>query len=277
MAIDLGFTILCLAPTGIAASNLPGGKTIHSAFNFTITMKTKEFLVDLNTDQLNRLRHQMDTSSLSLVIIDEISYLSPEMLAQIDNRLRQLMSKPENTFGGLALAAMGDFFQLPPVKAKNLFASTWKQFHVLKQWEEEGCETPHVRGVKIFSKLQKYDLVQQMRAAEDPEHTQMLNEMRSTETGAGKIDRNAIRAIKTISARDFQNNPDWLKASVVVTSNKERHLINDIRSKHWAKNSGNQRFVWEYPLLGYLASSIQTAGHRHIYDNYPEFSGFFVA
>ena len=42
------------------------------------------------------------------------------MLVEINNRLPQLMSKPENTFGGLALAAMEDFFQLPPVRAKKL-------------------------------------------------------------------------------------------------------------------------------------------------------------
>ena len=82
MAVDLGFTILCLVRTGIAASNLPKGKTIHSAFNFTIAMKTGEFLADLTTDQLNRLKHQMNTHTLTLVIIDEISYVMPEMLAQ---------------------------------------------------------------------------------------------------------------------------------------------------------------------------------------------------
>ena len=80
----MGFTTLCVAPTGIAASNIPGGKTVHSAFNFSIKMKTSEFLPDLQTDDLNRLRLTLKTSTLALVIIDEISYLSAEMLGQIE-------------------------------------------------------------------------------------------------------------------------------------------------------------------------------------------------
>lgn len=250
---------------------------MHSAFNFTIAMKTGEFLADLTTDQLNRLKHQMNAESMSLVIIDEISYLSPEMLAQIDNRLRQIMSKPEEEFGGLSLAAMGDFFQLPPVKAKSLFASTWKEFGIQKSQNEDGAETPYSRGTRIFSKLQKFDLLQQMRAAEDPFHTEMLNKMRCPSIGVERIDRNAIKALKPITSEDFKENPDWLRASIVVTSNRERHLINDVRSKQWAQSSGNPRFVWENPLLGSLASKVQTPIHKYLYENYAELNGYFVA
>ncbi len=127
-AIKMGLSILCLAPTGIAASNLPNGKTIHSAFNFSIKMKKDIFLADLSTDQLNRLRQFIDPTTIALVVIDEISYLSPELLAQIDIRLRQIMSTPEIPFGGISIAVMGDFFQLPPVKAKSLFSAVWKNF-----------------------------------------------------------------------------------------------------------------------------------------------------
>ena len=277
MASDLGFSLLCLAPTGIAASNLPKGKTIHSAFNFTIAMKTGEFLVDLTTDQLNRLKHQMNTDKLTLVIIDEISYVMPEMLAQIDNRLRQIMSSPEKSFGGLSIAAMGDFFQLPPVKGRSLFASTWKQFCLDTPHEDDGAETPFSRGVKLFAKLQKFDLLQQMRAAEDPSHTEMLNRMGSPIPTANRVDRRAIKALKPITSEDFKENPDWLRASLVVTSNRERHLINNLRSKQWAVSSGNQRFIWENPLLGFLASKVQAPIHKHLYENYEELSGCFVA
>lgn len=296
-AIELGFSVLCIAPTGIAASNLPQGKTVHSAFNFTITMKMRTFLSDLSTDQLNRLRRRIDTSNLALVVFDEISYsgqsdrtdpsnlavvvfyeisyLGPEMLGQIDNRLRQLMSCPETPFGGVSLAAMGDLYQLPPVKACSLFQSTWSNLVERKEIEE--VETPYSRGVDLFSQLQKFDLHQQMRAAEDKNHTDMLNQMRNPDPRAKRINRRAIKSLKTITSQDYQENPDWLKASLVVTSNRERYLINDLRSEQWARSSGNHRFVWEYPLVGNLASTVRTPGHQLIYRNYPEFSGCFVA
>ncbi len=60
MAVDLGFNILRLEPTGIAATNLPKGKTIHGAYNFTFAMKTGAFLADLITDQLSLLNYQMN-------------------------------------------------------------------------------------------------------------------------------------------------------------------------------------------------------------------------
>lgn len=84
-----------------------------------------EFSADMTTDQMNRLRNRIDTSALVCMVIDEISYVSPNLLAQVDNRLRQLMACPEILFGGTAAILMGDFYQLPPINAKNLFSSVW--------------------------------------------------------------------------------------------------------------------------------------------------------
>lgn len=269
--------MLCLAPTGIAASNLPGGKTIHSAFNFSIKMKMNEFLPDMNIDQLNRLRHQINISSLALVIIDELSYLSPELLAQVDNRLRQLMSNPETPYGGVSIITMGDFYQLPPVKGRSLFSSAWKLYGLNQQLNKDGVENPLSRGTMLFSKLQKFDLKQQMRAAEDVSHTEFLNQIRDPKNGQDRIDKTKVQALKPITSTDFQQDPQWLKASLVVTSNKERYLINNLRSKHWAVKTRTPRFVWHYPLCGYLAAKTHTLAHNYIYANYPEYRGCFVA
>ena len=94
------------------------GRTIHNQFNFSVTdLKQKKFVSDASTDQLNQLRSRLNTTNLIMLVIDEISYISPEVLGQIDNRLRQLMAKPDIPFGGIAVLLMSDFFQLPPVAA----------------------------------------------------------------------------------------------------------------------------------------------------------------
>ena len=268
-AIELGLSLLCLAPTGIAAGNLPGGKTIHSAFNFPIAMKTGEFMRDMTTDQLNRIRHQMDLTTIALVVIDEISFIGPEMLAQIDNRLRQLLSKPEIPYGGLSVALCGDFFQLSPVKAKSLFSSTWRHFGLGQRIDQDGLETPLERGILLFSKLQKFELDQQMRAAEDESQIKMLDQMRFPQPGQTRVDKRKILSYRTISSDDFKQDPAWLNASLVVTSNKERFLVNFLRSKHWSIQSGNPRFKWKYPLCGSAASKTPTPAHNYIYTNFP--------
>ena len=117
-AQDLGYTTTCVAFTGIVARNLTKGRTIHNLFNFSVTdLKQKKFVSDASTDQLNQLRSRLNTTNLVMLVIDEISYISPEVLGQIDNRLRQLMAKPDIPFGGIAVLLMSDFFQLPPVAA----------------------------------------------------------------------------------------------------------------------------------------------------------------
>ena len=189
------------------------------------------------------------------------------------------MSTPEKDFAALSFGVFGDFFQLPPVKAQSLFSSMWKTFGLGHKTTSDGTETPLSRGTHLFGKLKKFELLQQMRAAEDPVHTAMLDEMRfpGANPRMNRINRQHIKSLRTITKEDFSSTPHWLQASLVVTSNKERHLINQLRSRHWARHSGNKRFTWKYPLCGFLAAKAQTPAHNYIYANYPEFSGCFVA
>lgn len=127
---DMGYHVGCMAPTGIAGGNLPEGRTIHNLWGFSIAdLKKDKFLEDLCADLLNALHSRIKSEKLIIIVIDEISYISPEILAQIDNRLRQLMGKPEVPFGGISVILMGDFFQLPPVGTRyNLFEACIKMF-----------------------------------------------------------------------------------------------------------------------------------------------------
>ena len=52
-----------------------------------------------------------------ILVIDEVSMLSPVMLAFIDLRLRQCFTS-EKHFGGLHVILMGDMFQFAPIGFK---------------------------------------------------------------------------------------------------------------------------------------------------------------
>lgn len=99
-----------VAPTGIAASHL-GGQTIHSFFALGIRDSIDEGYVDFLLDK-KYLKTRF--SKLKLLIIDEVSMISPEIFSSMDLILRSFKGT-DAPFGGVQVVISGDFFQLPPV------------------------------------------------------------------------------------------------------------------------------------------------------------------
>jgi len=99
-----------VAPTGIAASHL-GGQTIHSFFALGIRDGIDEGYVDFLFDK-KYLKSRF--SKLKLLIIDEVSMISPEIFSSMDLILRRFKGT-DAPFGGVQVVISGDFFQLPPV------------------------------------------------------------------------------------------------------------------------------------------------------------------
>lgn len=99
-----------VAPTGIAASHL-GGQTIHSFFALGIRDSIDEGYVDF---LLEKKYLKTRFSKLKLLIIDEVSMISPEIFSSMDLILRGFKGT-DAPFGGVQVVISGDFFQLPPV------------------------------------------------------------------------------------------------------------------------------------------------------------------
>lgn len=103
------------ASTGIAATHI-GGMTIHSWSGTGI----KDVLTKKDLDAIKAKEYvTRRIRSTSVLIIDEISMLGPDMLDSIDAVCRVVR---ENTapFGGLQVVFVGDFFQLPPIRKQTL-------------------------------------------------------------------------------------------------------------------------------------------------------------
>ena len=100
-----GKKVAKLASTGMAAT-LIGGQTLHSFLELGIASNLKEL------EQRGKLEPSKKTKklirSMGLIVIDEISMVSAELLDMI--RLRLLQSEYEGP-----VLAVGDFLQLPPV------------------------------------------------------------------------------------------------------------------------------------------------------------------
>ena len=99
-----------VAPTGIAASHL-GGQTIHSFFALGIREHIDEGYVEFLMDK-KYLKTRF--SKLKVLIIDEVSMVSPELFSSMDLILRGFKGT-DAPFGGVQVVISGDFFQLPPI------------------------------------------------------------------------------------------------------------------------------------------------------------------
>jgi hypothetical protein len=87
-----------------------------------------------------------------------------------------------------------------------------------------------------------------MRAAEDESHTHMPGKMRKPIQGRSYIDSECVSKIKTLQTSDIISDPLWSWAPIIVTSNKERLVINDFPSKRWSRHFNTPWFVWKIPL-----------------------------
>ncbi|GFR10855.1 ATP-dependent DNA helicase [Trichonephila clavata] len=58
---------------------------------------------------------------VKVLIIDEVSMVSAELLEQINTRLKQITGLFTKDFGGLEAILIGDLQQLSPVKATPIF------------------------------------------------------------------------------------------------------------------------------------------------------------
>ena len=121
--------VLLLAPTGVAAVNIDG-TTIHSALHIPVGYFGRN-LPGLSNKMKSNLRNKY--LKLKVLVIDEISMVSNDMLFNIHLRLVEIFGFQGNKpFAGLTVIIIGDFFQLPPIRSRPVYrqyGDTWKNLN----------------------------------------------------------------------------------------------------------------------------------------------------
>ena len=125
-------TVLLTASTGKAAVNI-NGTTVHSTFGIL----GKNSRASQSRDSL--IQKQTLYQNLKILVIDEISMISSELLLQL-HIIMQKIFENNMPFGGISILAVGDL-QLPPVAASAVFYQKDKTSNSSPA-DENPCKVP---------------------------------------------------------------------------------------------------------------------------------------
>uniref|UniRef100_A0A669E594 ATP-dependent DNA helicase n=1 Tax=Oreochromis niloticus TaxID=8128 RepID=A0A669E594_ORENI len=150
-------TVLLTSFTGTAAFSI-NGSTLHSLLKLPRSLKPP---IQGLGNQLDEVRCEL--MNAEIIVIDEISMVSKPLFAYVDARLKQIKGT-QRPFGGMSVLAVGDFYQLPPVRqSKPLCVYDPEQIDL---WQEH---------------FQMITLTEIMRQKDDVAFAEMLNRIRVKE------------------------------------------------------------------------------------------------
>ena len=157
----LGRNVATLAFSGSAAA-LVNGMTIHSWASLSVG----------KTDDNMTAADKGLKAHTWLIIIDEISFVSPGFLARLDRKCKHLLNN-EEPFGGAIVMFAGDFRQLNPVGTKcRLF-----DYH---KFNTRGITDLMKKGMCLWRKVCKsVILTKNFRALSDAKFTEVLTSVRT--------------------------------------------------------------------------------------------------
>jgi hypothetical protein len=108
-----GLIVVATATSGIAASIMHGGHTVHSVFKIPIK---------INDSNICNFSKQSDTADLlrrvALIIWDEVAMTKRQAVESLDRSMQEIMGSAL-PFGGKVMVFGGDFRQVLPVVARG--------------------------------------------------------------------------------------------------------------------------------------------------------------
>jgi ATP-dependent DNA helicase PIF1 len=153
-----GKNVVPLGSTGISAVNI-GGYTLHSFFVFGIASSSEELRIQdrKNRSRISELKKVLQ--NLDLIVIDEISMVSANLIDMIYYRLESL------GYSG-RLLVVGDFYQLPPiVKSERSDALFLDSFYAFESsaWSKFGFKAVILSEIKRTKDLEFANILSYIR------------------------------------------------------------------------------------------------------------------
>jgi ATP-dependent exoDNAse (exonuclease V) alpha subunit len=202
-----GKQVVALGSTGVSAVNI-GGFTVHSFFVFGIASNFEELAAHDKYAKKRLSELKKILKATDLIIIDEISMVSADLLDMIAYRL--------NHYGYLGkVLFVGDFFQLPPVQKQtqrsDIFGEKLYAFESLA-WE-------------------RFDLtvieLSEMKRTQDAEFTHILSKVRM-----GVCDEEVLAFMHRLWNNDaLPKDPTCLYGRNLEVEQRNRAKLNELESE----------------------------------------------
>jgi len=198
--------VIALGSTGVSAVNV-GGFTIHSFFAFGISSNFEELKLSdkRNKSRLTELKKILKATDL--IIIDEISMVSSDLMDMISHRLSTLLY-----IGKVML--VGDFYQLPPIikKTKNALFSDLLFAFESTSWQKLN---PIIMNLT------------QMKRTQDAQFTHILSKVR-----AGICDDEIIQYMLNLTNHEsvYEKDPTYLFGRNIEAEQMNRASLNRLPS-----------------------------------------------
>ena len=174
-------TVALMAPTGVAAINVDG-TTVHTALS--IPVEAGDIVKPMSDQKRTQLRFML--SDLKLIIVDEISMVSNKTLLHIHQRLKEIFNTLNSElFAQISFIAVGDLYQLPPIRRKAVFENYKNDLYNLSH---------------PWNSFKMVELTEIMRQKDDQPFTELLNRIRTGSQTESDIQCIQSRAINPTDA-----------------------------------------------------------------------------
>lgn len=214
--------IAITSTTGVSAVIL-GGKTLHSYLGIGLGTTSKERLAfKIKKGIATRNRWQ----KLDVLIVDEISMLSPELFDKLEYIARVVREK-DTPFGGIQLILSGDFLQLPVVGSDKLCfeADTWNN-----------CIDDMIYLTEIMRQR-------------DTTFQECLNEIR-----IGNISEKSKSILKSITNKKLS--PQFgIQPTIIYTTNESVDLINN-EELYKLNEEGSVEDYYDYKMATFINKNL---------------------
>ncbi len=193
--------VIALGSTGVSAVNI-GGFTIHSFFAFGISNNFEELDAHDKRNRSRLLELKKILNATTLIIIDEISMVSADMMEMIAYRLSTLAYLGKLLF-------VGDFFQLPPVQkygqqSKQLFgdrlyafeSDAWRDFSPIVIELTEMKRTKDMNFTHILHKIRIGECDQEVIEYMNQRSSQQISDPNPTYLFGRNLEVNQMNKMK---------------------------------------------------------------------------------